>query len=263
MSGAPGRRNAVFDLVRRHLPPPARLLEISCGHGELLTTLRDAGYDVRGTNFSRYPATAGAPPVDSGVDWLRGLPYEDASFDGVIAVDVIEHISDHHRAVAEVARVLKPGGCSFLLTPNIMKVSSRLHFLLTGFHKTKREFVGFDVPPPQSFAFHNWPPHLPVFLYELASQGLESEDLAAVRYKPKNFLFALLLLPLLLPLTALTVFVGEKNLRRSGASSLLFRRLMSVPTLCGESLVYVNRRRAPAAAAAVSTPLPPWAERAT
>jgi len=38
------------------------------------------------------------------------LPYPDASFDQVVIADVLEHVEDHHRAVRELARVLRPGG---------------------------------------------------------------------------------------------------------------------------------------------------------
>jgi SAM-dependent methyltransferase len=38
------------------------------------------------------------------------MPFEDASFDAVIAAEVLEHVPDDTRAMAEIARVLKPGG---------------------------------------------------------------------------------------------------------------------------------------------------------
>lgn len=48
--------------------------------------------------------------VDIQVADIGKLPYQDAEFDVVVALDVFEHISDEERAVAEVRRVLKPGG---------------------------------------------------------------------------------------------------------------------------------------------------------
>ena len=63
--------------VKRGVPEGGRVLELSCGEGHVLRTLCDAGYDVRGTNYSDH----GTPPqgidVDQGVDLLDSLPYDD------------------------------------------------------------------------------------------------------------------------------------------------------------------------------------------
>lgn len=48
---------------------------------------------------------------------LRMLPFEDGSYDFVFASHVLEHVDDDHRAVAEIARVLRPGGVAILPVP--------------------------------------------------------------------------------------------------------------------------------------------------
>lgn len=45
---------------------------------------------------------------------VMSLPYEDQSFDVVMAAHVLEHLPDPQRALAEMVRVLKPGGMVFL-----------------------------------------------------------------------------------------------------------------------------------------------------
>ncbi len=57
----------------------------------------------------------------AGADVMRDsgtLPYQDASFDLVVSMDVIEHVIDPAPWVAEIVRVLKPSGRIFLTTPN-------------------------------------------------------------------------------------------------------------------------------------------------
>lgn len=46
------------------------------------------------------------------------LPHADASFDVVVSMDVIEHVADPGPWLAELARVVRPGGTLFLTTPN-------------------------------------------------------------------------------------------------------------------------------------------------
>lgn len=60
------------------------------------------------------PAVASAAVVRAD---LRALPFPDASFDRVIASEVLEHIPDDRTAIAELARVLKPGGRAAVTVP--------------------------------------------------------------------------------------------------------------------------------------------------
>jgi SAM-dependent methyltransferase len=48
---------------------------------------------------------------------LEAIPFEEASFDFVIANHVLEHVSDLDRATSEIARVLVPGGIAILQAP--------------------------------------------------------------------------------------------------------------------------------------------------
>ena len=55
---------------------------------------------------------------DTVVADMRALPFDDASFSSVVAVQSIEHVPDPERAVAEAARVLEPDGAAVFVTPN-------------------------------------------------------------------------------------------------------------------------------------------------
>lgn len=253
-------RTKVLELVRRHVPAKGRVLELSCGDGAMLSELSRSGFSVRGTNYSTYAVGDGSVPIDEGIDIRARLPYEDASFDGVILSEVIQNIEGHVEILKEVERVLKPGGVLVLSTPNMMSIKSRLHFLLTGFFKVKWKFIGFDVPLDQAFCFHNHPLHLPVFLYYAHVLGLEAAAIDGAYVKPKSRVLHLLLIWLILPSTWYATHVGETNLAASGASRLLYEALTSKMTLCADRLVLVLRKSGRAAKRAVASELPCWAE---
>lgn len=65
---------------------------------------------------------AGAHVIEPGAP----LPYPDASFDLVVSMDVIEHVTDPVPWTREALRVLRPNGVLFLTTPNYGSVSLRV-----------------------------------------------------------------------------------------------------------------------------------------
>jgi 2-polyprenyl-6-hydroxyphenyl methylase/3-demethylubiquinone-9 3-methyltransferase len=99
----------------RHVPsagrPGARLLDVACGGGLLAPHLRGTGYRHVGVDLSR-PALVQAK--DHGVAVVSGdvmrLPFGDETFDVVVAGEILEHVADVPGLVAEVCRVLRPGG---------------------------------------------------------------------------------------------------------------------------------------------------------
>ena len=98
-----------------------KLLEIGCGRGTLLHRLMARGLDVVGveTNPTRIDESRrlyDALPIHLTAG--TSLPFPDEQFDIVLSFDVLEHIPDTDAHVAEVRRVLKPGGWLLLQTPN-------------------------------------------------------------------------------------------------------------------------------------------------
>lgn len=92
-----------------------KLLEIGCGAGRNLRAFAHYRPDLElhGTDISKTALQeaweAGGPIIYQLGDALH-LPYADNSFDIVVLFDLLEHVPDVEKAVAEVARVLKPGG---------------------------------------------------------------------------------------------------------------------------------------------------------
>ncbi len=108
------------------LPAESRVLDAGCGEGvivdEFASRLQIEGLDP---NYSSARVRTGS---------LTALPYERETFTHALCLDVLEHLSfdDQPRALAELHRVLRPGGELFVTVPNLAHLQSRIHFLLTG-----------------------------------------------------------------------------------------------------------------------------------
>jgi 2-polyprenyl-6-hydroxyphenyl methylase/3-demethylubiquinone-9 3-methyltransferase len=114
-----------------------RLLDVGCGGGILTEELARLGYDVTGIDLAEGAvAAARRHMAESGlaVRYRVGSAYElgvpDASIDAVVASDVLEHLHDLPRAVAEMARVLRPGGVFVFDTINRTAISYVVIILL-------------------------------------------------------------------------------------------------------------------------------------
>jgi SAM-dependent methyltransferase len=107
------RHVAAYGLCARYLGP-GRIADVGCGIGHsygLLAPRETVGIDVDPTVLEGQRRETVAAD-------MRRLPIPDGEFDGAIAVHSIEHVPDPECAVAEIARVLKPGAVAVLVTPN-------------------------------------------------------------------------------------------------------------------------------------------------
>jgi SAM-dependent methyltransferase len=123
-----GRRALVTSLWRRFGSGGARprLLEVGCGTGGLLqelTSWADAcGLDVS-SEAVRLCKERGLATLSQGS--LNALPFRDDTFDGVIGVDVLEHLDDDEGALRELLRVCRPGGRLVATVPAFQFLWSR------------------------------------------------------------------------------------------------------------------------------------------
>ncbi len=120
--------NAYLSLsaLRRHAPR-GRLLEVGCNAGYFLNAAR-VGYEVVGIEPSAWARKLAVEnlKLDVPASTLEEAHFPAASFDAAALVDVIEHLADPKGLVTELARVLKPGGVLYLVTPDIDSLSARL-----------------------------------------------------------------------------------------------------------------------------------------
>jgi 2-polyprenyl-6-hydroxyphenyl methylase / 3-demethylubiquinone-9 3-methyltransferase len=94
-----------------------RVLDVGCGGGFTCEFLAHQQAQVWGIDQSAHCIKAAQAHAEAGelsIDYRCGvaeaLPFETATFDVVVCVDVLEHVADPQRAVAEISRVLRPGG---------------------------------------------------------------------------------------------------------------------------------------------------------
>ena len=108
------------------LPPGIRVLDAGCGEGLLVEEYRErlqiVGIDP---HYQSAHVQRGS---------LSALPCADGAFDRAVCLDVLEHLTfdEQPRALAELHRVLAPGGELLVSVPNLAHLQSRVHFLLVG-----------------------------------------------------------------------------------------------------------------------------------
>ena len=91
---------------------PRRVLEVGCGEGELAERLvRELGVEVLAVDQSRRMVEiTRSRGIDASVADVEDLPFKDGSFDVAIAAWMLYHVPNLNRGLAELVRVLRPGG---------------------------------------------------------------------------------------------------------------------------------------------------------
>jgi SAM-dependent methyltransferase len=102
---------------------PRRILEVGCGWGELAEWLgRETAAEVVAIDTSpRMVELARERGVAAQVGDVQALPFDDGSFDCAVAAWMLYHVPDLDGGIAELARVLRPGGTLVAIT------NSRFH----------------------------------------------------------------------------------------------------------------------------------------
>ncbi|HYD64516.1 class I SAM-dependent methyltransferase [Azospirillum sp.] len=129
----PGRRADAhvvrYELAAELVEPGARVLDVACGlgYGSALLARRTAAARVVGMDASGWAvdyATLNYAALDERLSYRAGdacdlSAFADGAFDLVVSFETIEHLPDYRPFLAEVARVLKPGGRLIASVPNL------------------------------------------------------------------------------------------------------------------------------------------------
>jgi 2-polyprenyl-3-methyl-5-hydroxy-6-metoxy-1,4-benzoquinol methylase len=127
---------AFTTISQSEIDSEAVIVDVGCGIGLLLRSLEQAGYRrLFGIDSSKV-AIAHLQHNSSSVNLCRldidtlPLPFDSATADVVVCMEVFEHTYDPVRALDELARVLRPGGLAISSFPNEYRVRQRLRFAL-------------------------------------------------------------------------------------------------------------------------------------
>ena len=240
-------------VLRRLKQKNPKVLDIGCGRGLLLRAFQQNGCDVTGTEFSdgacRFARDVLKLPVRVGL--LDELKFPENSFDVVVMWHVLEHISDPRPMVAEVARILRPGGIFLVAVPNFGSPEARL---------TKSGWFHLDCPRHLS---HHTRESLSLILDKA---GLQPKWISALAPEYDNFSFVQSLLnwfgvqPNLLYNwlrgQSAKVIDGKKN-TGSALATILLTPVLAVISLPATLLLALLGRGATLTITAVKKPSPP------
>lgn len=122
---AAGRR---LDLIERVQRPPARLLDVGCGSGEVLAVARDRGWEVAGAEpVEESAALARQRGLDVRAAMVQEAGLAERSYDVVSAFHVLEHIPTGTEFLRTAARWVRPGGHLVVEVPNWRSVHRRAY----------------------------------------------------------------------------------------------------------------------------------------
>ncbi len=206
--------------LSRYLPERGvglSLLDVGCGTGNHLASLRERGFAVSGVDGSEemlVHARRNNPGVDLRRSDVESLPFQDEGFDFVISIEVMRYLPSIGGAVREMARVLKPGGVCLVTAAPILNLNGyylinrmatalpvgnlvRLRQFFATSWGLRREFekVGFDSPKihgvylgPLNWVERLMPGALPTFLRKWEAIDAKVADRAGLREFANMFL---------------------------------------------------------------------------
>jgi SAM-dependent methyltransferase len=144
-----GLQKCEHEMVARYFPPQGKLLDVGCGAGRAVFALNQAGYHVTGLDLSLSMLAAGRSLSNEaafGGANIMTLPFADDTFDGVFMFfGALQHLrgrDNRRRAIAEMARVTRPGGRLILGLDNVAPA-----LLCYGYWLTQKLWPGAEAIP--------------------------------------------------------------------------------------------------------------------
>lgn len=186
MSDGPASHRVTNELVLSLLRDAGKIggqiLDLGAGGGYLSRLLSEErvrhdlprGAGLAACDIDPVPFDAeGVPFTQCNVD--EGLPFPDAAFDAVVAIEVLEHTRAPYRVLGEIARVLRPGGVLVFSVPNVGHMLSRLSFTFSGHYHI------FPTPSAKTRNAGRLCGHVAPLPYQYWHYGLRSANFAGIQ----------------------------------------------------------------------------------
>lgn len=126
---AKGTHSTVIDLMKNK--KRGNVLDIAAGHGNISFNLKKMGFEVVAADLN----ASEFKPKDIKcleINANKVLPFESNSFDYVISVETIEHLTNPWFFLDEIHRILTDDGIAIITSPNVETIQNRIFYLLLG-----------------------------------------------------------------------------------------------------------------------------------
>lgn len=119
--------NYGMDIIEEYMPAKGKLLDVGCGPGISLKVAKERGWDVQGIEFNTWCIknirNMNIPVVDQP---LKEVGFPENYFECVTLWTVLEHVMEPGELLADIFKVLSPGGILLLLVPNLDSLANRI-----------------------------------------------------------------------------------------------------------------------------------------
>ena len=162
----------------------------------------------------------------------------------MLCLEGVEHLVNPVAYIAELSRVIRPGGHIVLSTPNVMNFYSRLHFLFTGTYYQFNPAAVPQVAPGEAVdRGHVFPLSYFQLRYLFGQNGMRVKQVFGGKYKRMSlFLLYILLLPLVW-LATRAMLLRQGDARVAARNREMLEHTLSAPLLFSRSLVLVLEKR--------------------
>jgi 2-polyprenyl-3-methyl-5-hydroxy-6-metoxy-1,4-benzoquinol methylase len=133
--------------LAQRMDPPAKVLDLGCGTGNLAAHLAARGYQVTGCDIAEEMLMEAQSAYSDLVEWVQlpvnwtRLPFEDGAFDALVASSVLEYVADLPDVLRELARMLQPGGVLLFTAPNVANRVRRVEAVVQPFARALRRIT--------------------------------------------------------------------------------------------------------------------------
>jgi ubiquinone/menaquinone biosynthesis C-methylase UbiE len=193
----------VFEIITREDLLGKRILDIGAGRGYMTQLLGNHIREKGGCPSEIISACDLYPEYFSykeiacqRVEFIHELPFDKGSFDIAYAIEVIEHLKNPYDFIQEMFRVVRTSGKAIITTPNILNLSSRISYLLTGFFELFRP-LSLDTKDVRRQWGHIMPLSAYYLNHAMRTCGFTKTELYADRLKKSSLFLYLLLFPVL------------------------------------------------------------------